>query len=46
MIYQTLTILSKIDYNSKVKDIENKCFTTSDYVEFANDILDAKPKEK
>ena len=32
--------------NSKISDIETKYFTTSDYNEFAGEILDAKIKEK
>ena len=36
----------KADYNEKIKDIESKYFTTSDYNKFKNDILDPKIKIK
>ena len=32
----------KGDYDSEIKDIKNKDFTTSDYNKFTNKILDAK----
>ena len=43
--YTTLVIQST-DYDVEIKDIDNKCFTTSDYNVFMNDIPDAKIKSK
>ena len=40
------TLVKKADYNEKIKDVESKYFTPSDYNKFANNILDAKIKIK
>ena len=36
--------VKKIDYDSKIKDIEEKYFTTFDYNIFTSNILDSKIK--
>ena len=38
--------VKKIDYDSKIKDIGEKYFTTFDYNKFTSDILDSKIKQK
>ena len=40
------SLVKKIDYNTKISDIEAKYFTTSDYNKFAKEILHAKIKGK
>ena len=35
----------KTDYDAKIKDIESKYFTTSDYIKCMSEILDTKKKE-
>ena len=35
-------LVKKADYHAEIKDIENKYFTTSDFNEFTNNVLDAK----
>ena len=39
-------LVRKIDYNTKTSDIKAKYFIISDYNKFAEEILDAKMKEK
>ena len=39
-------LVRKTDYNTKISDIKAKYFTISDYNKFAEEILDAKMKEK
>ena len=39
-------LVTKPDYEEKIKDIEGKYFTTSDYSKWTNDILIAKIKNK
>ena len=39
-------LVKKTNYDAKIKYIEGKYFTTSDYNKFTNDILDAKIKQK
>ena len=36
----------KTVYDPKISEIEGKCFTTSDFHKFINDILDVEIKEK
>ena len=38
------TLVKKVDYDSKISDIEKKYFTTSDYDNFTNERLNAKKK--
>ena len=38
------TLAKKVDYESKISDIEKKYFTTSDYDNFTNERLNAKKK--
>ena len=35
-------VLKKADYDTQIKDIKDKYFTTSDYDKFMNNILDEK----
>ena len=35
-------LVKKTDYDTKIKDIEGKCFTSADYHRFRSDILDEK----
>ena len=39
-------IVRRGDYDAEIKDIKNKCFTTSDYNKFTNNILDEKITRK
>ena len=39
-------LVQKPDYEAKIKDIEGKYFSTSDYKKFTNNILDAKITEQ
>ena len=39
-------LVKQTDYDAKIKDIEDKYLTTSDYNKFTNEILDAKIKNK
>ena len=39
-------LVKKTDYDTKVKDIEGKYFTSADYNKFTNVILDIKIKQK
>ena len=36
----------KADYDAKILEIENKCFSTSAYNKFMSNTLDAKIKQK
>ena len=38
-------LVKKADYDAEIPDIDGKYFTTSDYIKFTNDILDAKIKK-
>ena len=38
-------IVKKTDYDAEIPNIDGKYFTTSDYIKFTNDILDAKIKK-
>ena len=39
-------LVKKTDYDTKIKDIKGKYFTTVDYNKFTSDIFDAKVKQK
>ena len=39
-------LVKKTDYDAKIKDIERKYFSTTDYNKFISDILDVKIKQK
>ena len=39
-------VKKKTDYDAKIKEIERKHFTTSDYNKFTHNIIDAKIKQK
>ena len=39
-------LVKKTDYDAKIKDIERKYFSTTDYDKFTSDILDVKIKQK
>ena len=39
-------LVKKTDYDAKIKDIERKYFSTTDYNKFTSDILDVKIKQK
>ena len=39
-------LVKKIDYDTKVSDIETKYLTTSDYNKFSGELLEVKIKEK
>ena len=39
-------LVKKTDYDTKVLDIENKCFNTSDYIKFTKYILDGNRKKR
>ena len=43
-ILSVSALVQKTDYADKVKEIEGKCYATSDYNKFKNNILDAKIK--
>ena len=45
-IPEATTLVKIADYNEKIEDIKNKCFTKSGYNKFMNNILDAKITEK
>ena len=40
------SLVKKADYDAKIKEIESRYFTTSDYNKFMNIILDAKITEQ
>ena len=39
-------LVKKTDYDAKIKDIERKYFSTTDYNKFTSDVLDVKIKQK
>ena len=39
-------LVKKVNCGAKIKDIQGKYFTTTDYNKFMNDILDSKTKTK
>ena len=39
-------LLKKADYGAKISEIEGNYFTTSDYIKFTSNKLDAKTKLK
>ena len=45
-ILSVSVFVKKIDYDAKIKEIEGKYFTTTDYNKFTSDILDVKIKQK
>ena len=45
-VSNVINLVIKTDYDAKMSDIENKCFTKSDYNKFMQNILDVKVKEK
>ena len=44
-IPNVVDLLGKADFDENIRGIERRCFTTSDYNRFTNNILDAKITE-